>query len=168
MSLGTPREVSGGGSGLPCEAATELARALAPAGRRQEVAADGRLFSFGDPALGVYLIVQGTARARLAGGTAQELVWGTAGPGSVLGLASALCAKSYQFDVEAVEALEAIFVETELVNQILRRRPELCMQAMRMMCEELSALKQTRKHMAGCAKHGCALHGSCQQAAGLE
>jgi CRP-like cAMP-binding protein len=168
MSLGTPQEISAGGASLPGEAAAELVRALVPAGRRQEAAPGGRLFSFGDRALGVYLILKGTVRAWLPGGVSQELVWGTAGPGSVLGLPSALCAKNYQFDVEAVEAVEAIFVETERVNLILRRRPDLCMQVMRMMCDELSALKQTRDHMAGCAKHGCALHGSCKQAAGLE
>lgn len=166
MSPETPLEISG--AGLPCAAAGELALALAPAGQKREVAPGGRLFSFGDPALGVYLIVNGTARAWLPGGAAQELVRGTAGPGSVLGLPSALCAKSYQFDVEAVEAVEAIFVETELVNQILRQRPELCMQVMRRMCDELSALKQTRDHMTGCAKQACALHGACKQAAGLE
>ncbi len=152
---------------MPCEAAGELARALSAAGRKREVEPGGRLVSSGDAALGVYLIVKGTARAWLPGAAGQELVCHTAGPGAVLGLPLALCAMSYQFDVEALEAVEAVFLETEVVNRILRRQPELCMQVMKMMCDELSALKQTREHMSGCGKQSCALHGACKQAAGL-
>jgi CRP-like cAMP-binding protein len=82
----------------------------------------------------------------------------------VLGLPSALCAKSYQFDVEAVETLEAIYLPTDSVNEILRKQPELCMQAMNMMCDELSTLRQTTDHMRSCGEHSCSLHGSCTHA----
>jgi CRP-like cAMP-binding protein len=82
----------------------------------------------------------------------------------VLGLPSALCAKSYQFDVEAVEAVEAVYLPTESVNEILRQKPELGMQAMSMMCDELSALRQTTDHMRSCGQRSCSLHGSCTHA----
>jgi CRP-like cAMP-binding protein len=149
------------------QADEDLVRALTPAGEMKRVERDGRLFSSGDAAGGVYLIVKGTARATLAGDE-RELMCRTAGPGSVLGLTSALCAKHYQFDVQALETVEAVFLETGTVNEILRGQPELCMRAMRMMCDELEALRQTREHMQSCDKQSCALHPQCSQAARLQ
>jgi CRP-like cAMP-binding protein len=149
------------------QADEELVRALAPAGQARKVERDGRLFSSGEAAGGVYLIVKGTARATLTG-EERELMCRTAGPGAVLGLTSALCAKQYQFDVQALETVEAVFLETGTVNEILRGQPELCMRAMRMMCDELEALRQTREHMRSCDKQSCALHSQCSQAARLQ
>jgi CRP/FNR family transcriptional regulator len=138
-----------------------LVQALSQAGEKQKVERGERLFSLGEQAKGVYLIVKGTARAALSGVPGRELMCRTAGPGSVLGLPSALCANRYQFDVEALEDVEAIFLPTEAVNEILRQQPELCMQVMNMMCDELSALRQTTEHMRNCVQHSCLLHGRC-------
>jgi len=147
--------------------ADELAQALTPAGESRRLECGERLFSSGDTAEGVYLIKQGTARATLPGATG-ELVCRTAGAGSVLGLPSALCATRHQFDVEALEAVEAVFLPTGTVNEILRQRPELCMQMMNIMCDELTALKQTRDHMRNCTRESCALYGQCRQESGLQ
>jgi CRP-like cAMP-binding protein len=157
-----------GDTASPYQAADELAKALGAAGQKQRVERGDRLFSLGDAAEGVYLIVNGTARVSLPGEPGNPLVCRWAGPGSVLGLPSALCAKSYPFDVEAVEAVEAIFLPTRTVNEILRQQPELCMQAMRMMCDELNALRQTTEHMRSCGEQSCSLHGSCTQAGPLQ
>jgi CRP-like cAMP-binding protein len=146
------------------QADEELVRALAPAGEMRKVDRGQRLFSFGDAAQGVYLILKGTARTSLAG-EEREVMCRTAGPGSVLGLPSALCANRYQFDAQALEAVEAVFLETGTVNEILRGRPELCMRAMSMMCDEMEALRQTREHMQSCGKESCALHEQCSLAA---
>lgn len=154
-----------GNAAPPYQAAEELAKALTAAGQLQTIESGKRLYSFGDAADGVYLIVKGTARVSLPGEPGKELVCRWAGQGSVLGLTSALCAKSYQFDVEAVEAVEAIFLPMGTVNEILRRQPELCMQTMNMMCDELSALRHTTDHMRNCCDHSCSLHGSCIDAA---
>jgi CRP-like cAMP-binding protein len=145
--------------------ADELAQALTPAGESRRLGCGERLFSFGDAAEGVYLIMRGTARATLPGEAGDELVCRTAGAGSVLGLPSALCAGRYQFDVEAIEAVEAVFLPTGRVNEILRQRPELCMQVMNMMCDELAALKLTGDHMKSCTRESCSLYGQCRQGA---
>jgi len=134
---------------------------MTPYGRKQTVARGDRLFSFGDAAKGVYLIVSGAARISLVGGKGKELVCHTAGSGSVLGLPAALCSARYEFDVEALEPAEMIFLETESVNEILRQHPALCMQVMTMMCDEMSALKQTRDHMRNCGKQSCSMHEQC-------
>ncbi len=157
-----------GNTAWPYQLADEIARALTPAGELRRLERGERMFSFGDAAEGVYLITQGRARATLPGEAGGELVGRTAGAGSVLGLPSALCSTHYQFDVEALEALEVVFLPTNTVNEILRRQPELCMQVMNMMCDELNGLKQTRDHMRGCAKKSCSLHGQCSQLSELQ
>ena len=152
----------------PYRLADELAQALTPAGERRSLECGDRLFSSGEAAEGVYLIMNGTARAILPGEAGGELVCHTAGAGSVLGLPSALCATRYQFDVEALEAVEAVFLPTGTVNEILRQQPELCMKVMGMMCDELNALKKTREHMRSCTKESCSLHGQCRQSSTLQ
>jgi CRP-like cAMP-binding protein len=152
----------------PFQAADELMRTLIPVGQKQKVEPGNRVFSFGEAAKGVYVIVNGTARASLPGEQGSELVCRTAGPGSVLGLPSALCAAPYQFDVEALEPVDVIFLQTDSVNEILRQRPELCMQVMTMMCEELNALRQTREHMQSCGKQSCSLHERCTRTCTLQ
>jgi len=154
----------GGDAAWAQPAPEELARAMAGAGRRLRVEGGKRLFSFGEAAEGVYLILTGRARAALPGEPGRELVCLTAGPGSLLGLPSALCSKSYQFDVEALEALEAAYLPVEEVNELLRQHPELCMKVMSMMCDELSTLRQTRDHLSRCTNRECGLHGACMKA----
>ncbi len=151
-----------GEAAWPYQLAVDMAQALTPAGETRRLECGERLFSFGDVAEGVYLIIQGTARATLPGEAGGKLVGRTAGAGSVLGLPSALCSTHYQFDVEALEALEAVFLPTGTVNEILRGRPELCMQVMNMMCDELNGLKQACDHMRSCTNESCSLHGQCR------
>jgi hypothetical protein len=81
---------------------------------------------------------------------------------------SALCAKSYQFDVESMESLEAAYLPVAQLNDLLRLRPELGMQVMSMMCEELSVLGRTKEHLSRCQNKECGLHGYCTQASALE
>jgi CRP/FNR family transcriptional regulator len=157
-----------GDAAWPYRAAEELARALSAEGERRRLESGERLFSFGDAAEGVYLIAKGTARATLGNAPAGELGCRVVGAGSVLGLPSALCSTRYQFDVEAVEAVEAVFLPTATVNEILRRQPELCMQVMGMMCDELTALKQTHDHMKNCTRESCSLLEQCRQGSGLQ
>jgi CRP/FNR family transcriptional regulator len=159
-------EINFGGDEAWTQAApAELALALAAAGRKQQAEPGQRLFSFGEPAAGVFLILQGKVRAALPGEPGHELMRLTAGPGALLGLPSALCAKSYQFDVQALETVETAYLPVEQLNELLRQHPELGMQAMSMMCNEMSALQQTKEHLSRCENQGCALHGFCMQAA---
>jgi CRP-like cAMP-binding protein len=150
-----------GETAWPLQAPDELVRALASAGQMRRVTKGARLFSFGEAASGVFLILKGAVRASLQGEPGDELLCHIAGPGAVLGLSSALCATRYQFDVEALETVEAIHLGTEAVNDILRQHPEICMRVMNMMCDELTSLRQTRKHMQSCGKRSCSLHRSC-------
>ena len=152
---------TGGDAGWAQQAPEELADALSTVGELRQLEGGKRLFSCGEAAAGVFLILKGRARAVLPGLPGRELVCLTAAPGSVLGLHSALCAKSYQFDVETLESVETRFAPVEQVHELLRLRPELGIQAMNMMCKELSALKMTREHLSNCTNQSCALFGCC-------
>jgi CRP-like cAMP-binding protein len=152
-----------GGSASLHEAAAELAEVLIPVGQLLKLERGERLFSFGDAAQGAYVVVQGTLRVWLPSGAGKELMCRTAQAGAVLGLPAALCAHHYQFNVEALDAVEAVFLETAAVNEILRQKPALCMRVMGMMCNELDLLKQTREQMQTCRNTNCSLHACCVQ-----
>jgi CRP-like cAMP-binding protein len=137
-------------------------------GEVRQLPKGSRLFSCGEAAAGVFLIVEGRARAVLAGKAGSELVCLTAGPGSLLGVPSALCSKEFQFDVDVLESVESVYVPVAQLNELLRKRPELGMHVMSMMCEELSALGKTREHLSRCDKRECGLYCQCKQAAALE
>lgn len=157
-----------GDAAWPLQAPEELVRALVAAGQIRRVAKGARLFSVGDKAGGVFLILKGAARASMRIEPGRELACHIAGPGSVMGLSSALCSTHYQFDVETLEAVEAVYLGTEAVNEILRQHSEICMRVMNMMCDELTSLRQTREHLQSCEKQSCSLHRSCTHAANLQ
>ena len=142
----------------------ELWKALAEAGEKRQVQDGRRLFSFGEAAEGVFLIVVGKTRAVLPGGAGAELASWTAGPGALLGVPSALCAKSYQLDVESLGQVEAVYLPVSQLNELLRQRPELGMQVMNMMCAEMSALGKTREHLSRCTNRECGLYCQCHEA----
>ena len=160
-----PQPPECGAAVWPVRASGELERLLANEGETCSLGRDSKLFSAGDEARGIFLVTRGTARASLKDEPGRELTACMAGPGSVLGLPSAMCSKSYQIDVVAVEPLEVAFLTADDFNRIMRARPELCMKAMELMCDELAVLKQTREHMKRCANESCALYCSCHQEA---
>lgn len=56
-----------------------------------------RLFTANAPATGIYLVRSGAVRAYLTSGEGHEVVNRVLGPGALLGVPAAMCAKSYQF-----------------------------------------------------------------------
>lgn len=153
------------GEGWAQPATGDLAQALHTAGESRTLSAGDPLFSFGDTAAGIFLIRRGRVQTSLPNHSGRELMRTLAGPGSVLGLSSALCARGYQCNAVALEPVELTFLPTGTLNDLLRRRPEIGMQAMTLMCEEMTALRQTREHLGHCQNLECGLHGFCQQAA---
>lgn len=141
----------------------ELAAILAPAGQLRRLEAGATLFSVGAPATGMYLILKGTAQARLTV-ESHEVMCRVAGASAILGLSSAMCSGHYKFDARALEPLEAVLLETASVNQILRGNPELGLRLMNLMCDEMDALRQTRDHMRNCQRPSCGLFEACSRA----
>ena len=120
------------------------------------------VFREGSLCTGVYLVRDGSVRAYLAHKNGSEIVNAIVGPGAILGFPAAMCARSFQFTAEALENSALGFVETNKLNEFLRTRPDLCMQVVTMMSDELIELRQTRDHMKSCTHTECSLHGSCK------
>lgn len=159
-------EIQGQAEGSWAQAApAELAEALVPLAEVRSLSAGQALFSFGEPAAGVYLLLGGDVRATLPGAAGRDLAQLSAQRGSLLGLSAALCAKAYPCNVVAGTPVQAAFLPTERFNELLRQRPALGMQVMALMCDELAALRQTREHLSRCQNHACGLHGFCSQLA---
>jgi CRP-like cAMP-binding protein len=111
---------------------------------------------------GIYLLRRGTVRAYLATSAGREIVNRVLGSGAILGFPAAMCSRSFQFTVEALEATNLAFLETRALNEYLRARPDLCMQVVTMMSDELIELHQKRDHMKSCDNTECSLHASCK------
>lgn len=118
---------------------------------------------FGEGVLctGVYLLRSGSVRAYSAHKNGREIVNRVVGPGAILGFPAAMCARQLQYTAKALEPVEIGFIETRVLNDFLRTRPDLCMQVVGMMSDELIELRETRDHMKNCTNTSCSLHGSC-------
>lgn len=145
----------------PFQAPPVLQTALSEVASELTFGSGQRLFTANAPATGIYLVRSGAVRAYLTSGEGHEVVNRVLGPGALLGVPAAMCAKSYQFTGEAVTETRVGFVAISTFNEFLRMRPDLCMQVVTMMSDELVELRQTRDHMVSCTHTDCSLHASC-------
>jgi CRP-like cAMP-binding protein len=119
------------------------------------------VFREGTLCTGIYLLRSGSVRAFSAHKDGRDIVNRIVGPGAILGMPAAMCGRAFQFSAKALETSEIGFIETAALNEHLRARPELCMQVVGMMSDELIELRETRDHMQNCTNTSCSLHGSC-------
>ncbi len=122
------------------------------------------VFREGALSTGVYLLRAGSVRAFLVHKNGKDIVNAVLRPGAILGFPAAMCSRSFQFTAEVLEESKLGFIETRVLNDFLRTRPELCMQVVSMMSDELIELRQTRDHMKKCDHTECSLHASCKYA----
>ena len=146
---------------LPFQAPPELAAAIRALAKTLSVSKGERVFAAGAPADGVYLVSEGTVRAFLPADDGRELICRTLSAGSLLGLPAAMCAKTYQFTVEASEDVSLRFLDTATFNGMLRGNTSLCMLVVGMMSDELTQIRQTHEHMRNCANTSCSLRAAC-------
>jgi CRP-like cAMP-binding protein len=151
---------------LPFQAPPELAAAIGAAASSLLVNPGETVFNASSPATGVYLVTSGSVRAYLPAEDGRELICRMLSAGSLLGLPAAMCAKTHQFTVEAVENVRLSFVETAVFNELLRDNTDLCMLVVSMMSDELTEIRQTHEHMRTCTNSSCSLHGACSQQLG--
>jgi CRP-like cAMP-binding protein len=143
------------------QASQELFKALDAVASDLRAEAGDCIFREGTLSTGVYLLRAGTVRAFSAHKNGREIINRVVGPGAILGFPAAMCARTFQFSVDALEPATLAFVETRALNEHLRSRPDLCMQVVGMMSDELIELRETRDHMKSCTNTDCSLHSSC-------
>jgi len=98
----------------------------------------------GESGTGIYILRSGDARVSMAthGGKTRELR--KLEPGSFVGLSSTLSCDHCCYTVEATATAEFTFVPAETAQELLRSRPDLCLQVIQLLGKEMTSLCQER------------------------
>ena len=95
------------------------------------------LFAEGRPVRGVYLLCDGRAKLSICADNGKRLTLRVAGPGEVLGLGAVLSNTPYEITAELLDASQVVFVRRKELTKFLREHPEVCMQVVRMLSQDL-------------------------------
>ncbi len=123
---------------------SELIQELTELGTRLTIAAGQRFIAEGERGEGVYLLHSGSVRMIVSPRVGERVALRTLGPGSFLGLSATLTCDHYGYTVEAVEASEATFVPAAATQEFLRSRPDLCLEMIQLLGQEMSSLCNER------------------------
>jgi len=114
--------------------------ALAVDREAQAYPAGAQLFNSGEACRGVYLIAEGCVDLHLSGSNQAEDSLERVGSGSMLGLSEALCGGVHKLTACTKTEAQVIFVGRTELLRVLRRDPNLCMQLVRLLSEDLHVL----------------------------
>lgn len=95
------------------------------------------LFAEGRPVRGIYLLCDGRAKLSICAEGGRRLTLRIAGPGEVLGLGAVLSNTRYEITAELLDSSQVVFVRRKALMTFLRERPEICMQVVRMLSQDL-------------------------------
>ena len=98
----------------------------------------------GESGKGIYILRSGAAKVSMAAhdGTTRELR--ELEPGSFIGLSSALSCDHSCYTVEATGTAEFTFVPADTAQELLRSRPDLCLQVIQLLGKEMSSICHER------------------------
>ena len=95
------------------------------------------LFAEGRPVRGIYLLCDGRAKLSICADGGKRLTLRVAGPGEVLGLGAALSNTRYEITAELLDSSQVVFVRRKELAKFLREHPDVCMQVVRMLSQDL-------------------------------
>jgi len=95
------------------------------------------LFAEGRPVRGIYLLCDGRAKLSICSDIGKRLTLRVAGPGEVLGLGAALSNTPYEVTAELLDSSQIVFIRRKEMMKFLRENPEVCMQVVRMLSQDL-------------------------------
>jgi len=98
------------------------------------------LFQSGQPARGIFLVEEGEVRLVLPASAKGEIVFGVAGPGSVLGLCETMTGEAYKLTAETAGPARIACVERGALLDFLHQHDEFCLQIVRLLSEDLHGL----------------------------
>ena len=98
----------------------------------------------GESGKGIYVLRSGIARVSMASLEGKTLQLRELQPGSFIGLSSTLSCDHCCYTVEATAAAEFTFVPAEAAQELLRSRPDLCLQVIQHLGQEMSSLCHER------------------------
>jgi CRP/FNR family transcriptional regulator len=95
------------------------------------------LFTEGKPVRGIYLLCDGRAKLSICSEFGRRLTLRVAGPGEVLGLGAVLSNTPYEITAELLDTSQIVFVRRKELMKFLRDHPQVCMQVVRMLSQDL-------------------------------
>lgn len=98
----------------------------------------------GEPGKGIYILRSGVARVSMASHDGKTMQLRELQPPSFIGLSATLSCDHCCYTVEATTAAEFLFVAAEVVQELLRSRPDLCLQVIQLLGQEMSSLCRER------------------------
>jgi CRP-like cAMP-binding protein len=103
-----------------------------------------RVLREGETGKGIYILRCGGARLSMASHDGKTRPLRELEPGSFIGLSSTLSCDHCCYTVEATGAAEFTFVPAEAAQELLRSRPDLCLQVIQLLGAEMSSLCRER------------------------
>jgi CRP/FNR family transcriptional regulator len=103
-----------------------------------------RVLTEGEPGKGIYILRSGSARVSMNSHDGKVLELRELEAGSFIGLSSSLSCDHCCYSVEATAAAEFIFVPAQTAQEFLRSRPDLCLQVIQLLGQEMSSLCHER------------------------
>jgi len=122
-------------------------------GLLQELQSIGRLVSFakgerviveGESGAGIYILRSGAARISMRSPDGKVIDLRNLEAGSFVGLSSALSCDHSCYTVETAGAAEFTFVTAEEAQELLRSRPDICIQVIQLLGREMAAICKER------------------------
>jgi CRP-like cAMP-binding protein len=118
----------------------ELVEELKPLGSEITAIQGTILFHEGDPAKGVYIVLEGHASLTMTTENGTTALARSSGPGSLLGLPGTFLRGIYQLTATMDQDSRLIFVEREKVLDFLRQRTDMCMLVLNVLGTEVSQM----------------------------
>jgi CRP-like cAMP-binding protein len=103
-----------------------------------------RVLQEGESGKGIYILRSGAAKVSMASQDGKSRELRELEPGSFIGLSSTLSCDHCCYTVETTGAAEFTFVPAEAAQELLRSRPDLCMQVIQLLGKEMSSLCHER------------------------
>lgn len=118
----------------------ELVEELKPLGSEITCVRGTILFHEGDPAKGVYIVLEGHASLTMTTENGATALARSSGPGSLLGLPGTFLRGIYQLTCVMDQDSRLIFVEREKVLDFLRQRTDMCMLVLNVLGTEVAQM----------------------------
>jgi CRP/FNR family transcriptional regulator, cyclic AMP receptor protein len=120
----------------------EDADAILASAHRTRYPARATIFTKGEPGQSMMAILQGRVRISVPSSEGREAVFKIMGEGEIFGEIALLDGKERTADAVAITACELLVVERRAFLPVLRRRPELCIRLLELLCERLRRTDQ--------------------------
>ena len=122
--------------------------AIAGRMRRVQFGPDQMVFSRGDPAREIYLVLEGRIRLSILSSDGRELSLDHAGPGDVFGEIATMDGGQRSAGATAISRVEAMVLPRGVLQELIESNPQVSNAAIRFLCQRLRETNQTLEGIA--------------------